>query len=62
MRREILWYGIAIAWAIAAVIGLIQQHRQQAIPALLFALVFAFIGYRIGKRDQALRERRSSKR
>jgi uncharacterized membrane protein YfcA len=60
MRREFLWYGIASAWAIAAIVGLLQHHYQQALPALLFALVFAFVGQRIARRDQALRERRAS--
>jgi hypothetical protein len=60
MRREILWYGIALAWAVAAAVGLIRHHDQQAFPALLFALIFAFVGYRLGKRDQALRNRRTA--
>jgi tellurite resistance protein TehA-like permease len=62
MRREFLWYGIALCWAIASFVGLLLRHRTEALPALFFALVFAAVGVWIGKHDEALRRRRSSRR
>jgi uncharacterized membrane protein YhaH (DUF805 family) len=58
MRRDYLWYGIAVCWATAAVVGMLRHHTQQAIPAAFFAIVFAVVGVWIGKRDQAIRARR----
>lgn len=57
MRRDFLWYGIAICWAVAAAVGLLRHHIPQAMPALLFAVAFALVGVWIGKRDQGLRQR-----
>jgi hypothetical protein len=58
MRRDYLWYGIAICWALAAAIGMLRHHTQQALPAAFFAIVFAVVGVWIGRRDQAVRKRR----
>jgi len=61
MRRDSLWYGIAACWAFAAALGLIRHHARQALPAILFAIVFALVGVWIGKRDQAIRRRRTTR-
>jgi hypothetical protein len=62
MRRDYLWYGIAACWGVAAAIGLVRHHTQQAIPAIFFGIVFAVVGVWIGPRDQAIRERRLAAR
>jgi hypothetical protein len=62
MRRHLLWYGIAACWALAGTAGILLHHAQQAAPALIFALLFAAVGYWIGKRDAALRQRRTQPR
>jgi hypothetical protein len=58
MRRHLLWYGIAACWSLAAIAGLVLHHAQQALPAAVCALGFAAIGFWIGKRDAAARDRR----
>jgi prolipoprotein diacylglyceryltransferase len=60
MRRDHLWYGIAVCWGIAAAIGLLRHHAQEALPALFFAIAFALVGVWIGKRDRDMHRRRSA--
>jgi hypothetical protein len=61
MRRHYIWYCLAVGWGIAAVIGFLRHHGPQAVPALIFAILFAVLGIGIGKRDDALRKQRTPK-
>ena len=60
MRRHLIWYGLAIGWALAALTGFLRHHAPQAVPAAIFALVFAIIGLVFAKRDAAIRQRRAA--
>ncbi len=57
MRRHFIWYGLAVGWSLAALIGFMQHHTAQAVPALVFALLFALAGVWIGRRDALARSR-----
>ena len=61
MRRHFIWFGLAIGWGIAALVGFLRHHSPQAAPAALFALLFAVIGFLISKRDASIRNKRTSR-
>ena len=61
MRRHFIWYGLAIGWAIAAIAGFFRHHAPQAVPAAIFAVVFALVGVVIAKRDATIRQRRTQR-
>jgi hypothetical protein len=44
MRRETLWYLIAVAWLIDSVLAFHRQNPRPAILAFLFACCFFAVG------------------
>jgi hypothetical protein len=44
MRREILWYLIAVAWLIDSVLAFHRQNSRPAILSLFFACCFFATG------------------
>jgi hypothetical protein len=59
VRRHYIWYGLGAGWGIAAAVGLLRHHAAQAVPAAVFAVLFIAAGVWIGRRDEAMRNRRS---
>ncbi|MGI8771038.1 MAG: hypothetical protein ACR2JE_06355 [Acidobacteriaceae bacterium] len=58
MRRDQLWYVLALVWWCLAAFALLRRHRGPAILEAAFATGFLILGILIGRRDKARLKRR----
>ena len=57
MRGSIIWFALAIAWGVDAVLALVRHNQMQAALTALFAFCFLAAGVFFRKREQKLYRR-----
>lgn len=58
MSRAIIWYIMAVAWGVNAGISWHLHRNGHAALTVVIALIFAFVGWTVQRRDQRMRSRR----
>jgi hypothetical protein len=54
MRGSVIWFALAVAWAVDCLLFLFHHNRQQAGLTALFACCFLAVGLFFRKREQKL--------
>jgi hypothetical protein len=53
MRRDLIWYGLALFWGAIALIGLLRHRAGNAALEGAVALLFVLMGIAVRRRDAA---------
>jgi hypothetical protein len=62
MRRDILWYVLALFWGAIALVGLLRHRAGNAALEGAVALLFVVIGIAVRRRDAATSARYTANR
>ena len=54
MRGSVIWFALAVAWAVDCLLALFHHNRLQAALTALFACCFLAVGLLLRKREQKL--------
>jgi hypothetical protein len=57
MRRSVIWFLLAVAWAVDCLLALFHHNQVQAGLTALFACCFFAVGLLFRKREQKLTHR-----
>jgi len=55
MRREVLWYLIAVAWWVDSALAWRHHHQRPAVLAFIFACCFFMVGFALRRRARFCR-------
>ena len=62
MRRYMLWYVLAVFWAVIAIAGFVKHHPGNAALEGAVAVLFVIVGITVKRRDAATASRSSNNR
>ena len=54
MRGSVIWFALAVAWAVDCLLALFHHNRLQAALTAFFACCFLAVGLLLRKREQKL--------
>jgi hypothetical protein len=57
MRRSVIWFVLAVAWAVDCLLAFFHHNREQAALTALFACCFLAVGLFFRNREQKLTRR-----